>query len=90
MAGQPKYSHDKQEMPDKVGSSLNRYVVVYVDNDNDLHPIIERKSNGQSFHMTFKTLTVARRDAFGVSDAQPEDYPDDRVAVYDKQYGVVL
>lgn len=93
MAAAAKYSHDDKQLDQvtTLGSPATvRYVLVYVDDDNGLWPIIERKSNGQQFHMTFKTLSVARRSAFGIGDAQPEDYPEDRVAVYDRQYSTVL
>jgi hypothetical protein len=86
-----KYRHDDKPLDQvtTLGSpATSRYVLVYVDNDNNLWPMIERKSNGQSFHMTYKVLSVATDTTYKIGVAQP-DY-DSRVAVYDRQYQTVL
>lgn len=86
MSALDKYSHDAIKRPDQVGG-VDRYVVVSVDQDDSPRPIIQRKSNGQQVHLTYKTLSIARDAAFGVSEAS-DQY--ENAAVFDKQYGTLL
>lgn len=80
------------EAPDKLQTSAAtmRYAVVHLDDDNELRTVIEKKSNGQSFHMLYKTLSVAREAMFRAISEPESDYKDDDLAIYDRQYQTVL
>jgi hypothetical protein len=65
-----------------------RYVIVHVNDDDEMSPILVRTSNGQDGYMVYKGLSVARNASYGIEALQPE--LTDQIHVYDRQYETVL
>lgn len=95
MPGRQKYRHDDRTVDaaahllGSVATAVVRYVLVYVDSDNNLHPMIERKSNNQESFLMYKSMAVATDKVYQIGSAQPEEYTDS-VAVFDRQSETVL
>lgn len=93
MPGRVRYRHDNRTVDTAAhllgAAAVVRYVLVYVDSDNNLHPMIERKSNNQESFLTYKSMAIATDKVYQIGSAQPEDYADS-VAVFDRGAGTVL